>query len=85
MGPLMIASIRKPKAYTDGTVQYGLLTSTGEPQHLEEALNDRNWKFAMDLEFDALANNKTWHLVPSRKGRNVIDCKWAYKIKKGRW
>src|SRR5699024_10778952 len=26
--------------------------------------------------------NKTWHLVPPRKGTNIIDCKWVYKIKR---
>jgi hypothetical protein len=36
----------------------------------------------MDHEFDALVKNKTWHLVPSQKGTNVIDCKWVYKIKR---
>jgi hypothetical protein len=32
--------IRKPKVYTDGTIRYGLLTSSGEPNHLDEALGD---------------------------------------------
>jgi hypothetical protein len=32
--------IRKPKVYTDGTVRYGLLTSSGEPNNLDEALGD---------------------------------------------
>jgi histone deacetylase 1/2 len=36
----------------------------------------------MDLEIEALHKNKTWHLVPPQKGRNVIDCKWVYKIKR---
>jgi histone deacetylase 1/2 len=36
----------------------------------------------MDSEFDALMRNKTWHLVPPNSGRNLIDCKWVYKIKK---
>ena len=36
----------------------------------------------MDVEFDALIRNKTWHLVPPQKGKNVIDCKWVYKIKR---
>jgi hypothetical protein len=29
-----------------------------------------------------LMNNKTWHLVPYEQGKNIIDCKWVYKIKK---
>ena len=36
----------------------------------------------MDQEYDALLKNKTWHLVPSQAGRNIIDCKWVYKIKR---
>jgi hypothetical protein len=35
----------------------------------------------MDLEYDALMKNATWHLVPPLKGRNVVGCKWVYKIK----
>lgn len=35
----------------------------------------------MDNEFLALMKNKTWHLVPPARGRNIIDCKWMYKIK----
>jgi hypothetical protein len=25
--------------------------------------------------------NKTWTLVPPAPGRNIIDCKWVYKVK----
>jgi len=74
--------IRQPKIRTDGTIRYGCFTSTGEPQNLEEALNDEKWKAAMDNEYHALMENKTWHLVPPQKGRNIIDCKWVYKIKR---
>jgi hypothetical protein len=49
---------------------------------LSEALFDKNWKQAMDLEFAALLKNKTWHLVPSPKGKNIIDCKWVFKLKR---
>ena len=58
------------------------LTTFGEPQNLDEALENRNWKEAMDAEYMALMKNKTWHLVPPQKGRNIIDCKWVYKIKR---
>lgn len=36
----------------------------------------------MDKEFTALMYNKTWHLVSPVQGKNVIDCKWVYKIKR---
>jgi hypothetical protein len=39
-------------------------------------------KRAMDHEFLALQRNKSWHLVPPQKGRNIIQCKWIYKIKR---
>jgi hypothetical protein len=34
-----------------------------------------------NAEFDALVKNNTWHLVPQEGVKNVIDCKWVYKIK----
>jgi hypothetical protein len=69
----------------DGTttrVKYGCFTSTGEPQSLSEALGDPNWKLAMDTEYNALEKNQTWHLVPPDGIKNVIDCKWVYKVKR---
>lgn len=70
------------EAIPDGIVRYGLLTTNGEPNNLEEAFNSENWKNAMDDEFLALQRNKTWRLVPPEKGRNVIDSKWVFKIKR---
>jgi hypothetical protein len=76
-------NIVKPKKFTDGTVHYGRLglMSTREPQSLSEALDNENWKGAMDVEFSALKKNKTWHLVPAHRAQNIIDCKWVYKVK----
>lgn len=36
----------------------------------------------MDAEYQALMKNQTWHLVPLQQGRNIIDCKWVYKVKR---
>lgn len=74
--------IKKPKVYTDSTIRYGLLTIAGEPCSVEDALADANWRTAMEAEYSALMKNQTWHLVPPQKGRNVIGCKWVYKIKR---
>jgi hypothetical protein len=75
------AGIRKPKIYKDGTIRYGCLAYSDEPRSIDDALSDKNWKLAMDIEYDALMKNKTWHLVPPQKGWNLIDCKWVYKVK----
>lgn len=73
--------IRKEKRYTDGTIRYACLLSNGEPSDLNDALESKDWRPAMDAEYEALLRNDTWHLVPPGKGRNVVDCKWVYKIK----
>ena len=62
--------------------KYGLSCMAGEPKNLMDALGDDRWKTAMNDEFVALQRNKTWHLVPPQQGRNLIDCKWVYRIKK---
>ena len=41
------------------------------------------WKLAMKEEMDSLAKNKTWDLVELPESREVVGCKWVYKLKKG--
>jgi hypothetical protein len=53
------SGIRKQKNYTDGTVRYGLLTTTGEPASTQDALSDTRWRKAMEEEYNALLKNKT--------------------------
>ena len=65
------SGIIKKKEYTDGTVRYdkvkrAFLSHIGEPTCLHDALAHKDWKEAMDHEYDALMKNKTWHLVPPR-------------------
>jgi histone deacetylase 1/2 len=76
--------ITKPKTYTDGTVHWCMVGTVAaeEPSSVEEALGDEKWVMAMNNEHTALLKNKTWHLVPPPKGKNIIGCKWVYKIKR---
>jgi hypothetical protein len=62
-------------------MRYSYLASFGEPYTIQEALATPPWKSAMEDEYGALMKNKTWRLVPPQPGRNLIDCKWVYKIK----
>jgi hypothetical protein len=56
--------------------------STEEPATVDAALKDPKWISAMDSEHQALLRNKMWHLVPHPKGKNIIGCKWVYKVKR---
>jgi hypothetical protein len=76
------SGIVKPKIITDGRIRWCNSCVTGEPETSQEALKDPKWKDAMQSEFDALLRNKTWRLVPPNKGKNIIDCKWVFKIKR---
>jgi hypothetical protein len=50
-----------------------MMCVAGEPAKVEDALGDLRWKQAMDEEYSALMRNKTWHLVPAQRGKNIID------------
>ncbi|CAJ2663478.1 unnamed protein product [Trifolium pratense] len=57
------------------------LNTTTIPTSLSEALSDRKWKQAMDLEMEALDKNNTWELVSLPNGKKHVGCKWVYTVK----
>ena len=66
---------------TNGTVAWSI-THTNDPQLLHNepgdyraALSSPHWRTAMETEFTALQNNRTWRLVPLWSGVNIVDCK----------
>lgn len=63
-------------------VRFGNLTTISKPTNLVDALNNSHWRAAMDVEFQALVKNKTWHLVPQQQHKNVIGSKRVYKVKR---
>ncbi|XP_057251322.1 uncharacterized mitochondrial protein AtMg00820-like [Beta vulgaris subsp. vulgaris] len=55
--------------------------SQKEPTGFKEALKDSKWVEAMNEELSALEENHTWNIVDLPAGKNVIGCKWLYKVK----
>ncbi|XP_071683320.1 uncharacterized protein [Lolium perenne] len=77
------SSVAPPAAVAPvARMQTRLQKATGEPCSLSEALGNPKWRKAMEEEYDALLKNQTWHLVPPSSSKNLIDCKWVYRIKK---
>jgi hypothetical protein len=80
-----VSTIRK---LTDGTVRYplprALLSEAAiiEPTCFTNAVKVSEWRTAMQAEFNALIKNSTWTLVPSSVAKNVVGCKWVFKLKR---
>lgn len=53
-----------------------------EPLNPKSALTIPVWKQAMQEEFDALQKQNTWTPVPLPQVKNLLSCKWLFKIKK---
>lgn len=45
------------------------------------ALKDKQWRRAMEKEFEALIKNETWTLVCYKRGVKLVGNKWVYKVK----
>uniref|UniRef100_A0A2N9GV31 Reverse transcriptase Ty1/copia-type domain-containing protein n=1 Tax=Fagus sylvatica TaxID=28930 RepID=A0A2N9GV31_FAGSY len=69
--------IFKPKVTFAAQVDY---TNT-EPTSYTQASKHSQWCTAMDEEFHALQKQGTWSLVPMPTSKNVVGCKWIYKLK----
>jgi hypothetical protein len=55
-----------------------------EPLTYEQAINSSNseeWQDAMKCEYDALVTNNVWDLVDRPLDKNIVKCKWVYKVK----
>jgi hypothetical protein len=51
------------------------------PESAQFALQDKDWKKAMESEIAVLKKNKTWELVKPPPGRKLVDCKWVFRSK----
>lgn len=53
-----------------------------ERKSYRAASEQKEWQEAMIEEVEALQSQGTWVLVPKPIDRNIVGCKWVYKLKK---
>jgi len=58
-----------------------LLLAHCEHKSVEQALADSKWFNAMQQEYEALMNNKTWDLVSLPPNRKAVGFKWVFRVK----
>lgn len=74
----------RPNYFDDYECYFGEIDLV-EPQTYKEAITcDKSdeWMKAMKSEIDALEINDTWVIVDKPVGKEVIDSKWVYKLKR---
>ena len=71
------SGIRKPKHILSlNTDTVGL-----ECTSFKKASTNSHSQEAMTEEYNALLANDTWELAPSQSGKNLVGCKWVYRVK----
>ncbi|XP_073364593.1 retrovirus-related Pol polyprotein from transposon TNT 1-94 [Aegilops tauschii subsp. strangulata] len=66
----------------DVEAQLQLACEDGEPRSFAEAERDAAWRAAMQLEMDAVEQNRTWELADLPRGHHTITLNWVFKLKR---
>ena len=64
--------------------EYVLLTDGGEPEDIEEAMENadkQQWLHAMKDKMKSLYDNQTFELVKLSKGKRALKNRWIYRLK----
>jgi len=52
-----------------------------KPSTFEEAVEHREWKDAMNEEYQSIMKNGVWEIIPRPEDKYVVISKWIYRIK----
>ncbi|XP_073357810.1 uncharacterized protein [Aegilops tauschii subsp. strangulata] len=82
----MITRAQAGRFFPNPKYHQSLLAATDDsvspvPKTVRAALRDPNWLAAMQVEYAALMQNRTWSLVPRPRGANIVTGKWLFRHK----
>lgn len=69
-------------AVYNGETNLFCLYADHEPLTFQEAVEEENWRSAMEEEMHAIQKNDTWELATLPRGQKAIGVLWVYKIKR---
>lgn len=75
--------LKKPEYLNDYEIHtaYCLLTSDEEPTSYSEAVEDNDWKLAIENELNSLKQFNTYSVVKKPDNKRLIETKWVFKRK----
>ena len=62
-----------------------LASEVSEPDNIQQAWlgeHGRQWRAATGSGFKPLVDTNTWDLVPLPDNKNVVGCRWIFKVKR---
>lgn len=82
----MLTRAQAGKFFPNPKYQQNLTTTVAAaissiPKSVRAALRDPCWLAAMQVEYRALMENKTWRLVPCPREANIVTGKWVFRHK----
>jgi hypothetical protein len=72
--------VKRPKPFSSYTALMCDLLDE-EPTYFEEAIQNKEWAYAMTEEYQSIIKNNVWEIVPRPKSKDVVSSKWLFKIK----
>lgn len=73
--------IRHPAKYSDYFTNFFGLIGEVDDISIDEALEDSQWKCAMEDEMNSMKQMKTWELTDLPEGRKPLSCRWVLRKK----
>jgi hypothetical protein len=72
--------VKRPKPFSSYMALMCVILEN-EPTCFEEAIQKKEWEYAMTEEYQSIIKNDVWEIVPRPNNKDVVSSIWLFKIK----